>query len=184
MSVQIFLQGKLLDIQSFLVSPPAGNPEQGSGVDEEALAAGRSRWVALLSEVVPRALLAELGLAKILLGASGGGQFLVVLPDEAREPAEALLTAVQQDIHRLSRGRLKLVWVSTENLGDWSVVRKRLAEAMARRRGAPAAGCDAAFFSPDGVAALATPTTTSSRNSAGNSSTRTRSAGRRKNPPA
>ena len=149
MSVQIFLQGKLLDIQSFLVSPPAGNPELGSLVDEEALAAGRSRWVALLSEVVPRALLAELGLAKILLGASGGGQFLVVLPDEAREPAEALLTTVQQDIHRLSRGRLKLVWVSTENLGDWSVVRKRLAEAMARRRGAPAAGCDETFFSPD-----------------------------------
>ncbi len=148
MSVQIFLQGKLLDIQSFLVSPPAGTPADGIGVAEEALAVARSRWVALLSEVIPRALLAELGLSKILLGASGGGQFLVVLPSEAVEQAEALLTAVQQDIHRLSRGRLKLVWAATENLGDWSVVRKRLSEAMARRRGAPAAGCGESFFAP------------------------------------
>ncbi len=148
MSVQIFLQGKLLDIQSFLVSPPATAPGTGSVLEEEALAVGRSRWVALLSEVVPRALLAELGLSKILLGSSGGGQFLVVLPSEAREQAEALLTDVQHDIHRLSGGRLKLVWAVTENLGDWSVVRKRLAEAMASRRGAPAAGCDETFFEP------------------------------------
>lgn len=148
MSVQIFLQGKLLNIQSFLVSPPASAPADGIFVDEEALAVGRSRWVALLSEVVPRALLAELGLARILLGSSGGGQFLVVLPGEAREQAEALLTSVQQDIHRLSCGRLKLVWAATENLGDWSVVRKRLSEAMARRRGAPATDCDEKFFLP------------------------------------
>jgi len=33
-----------------------------------------------LSEVLPRALLAELGLSKMLLGSSGGEQFLVVLP--------------------------------------------------------------------------------------------------------
>jgi len=36
-----------------------------------------------------RALLAELGLARILLGSCGGGQFLVVLPGEARGAAEA-----------------------------------------------------------------------------------------------
>jgi len=148
MSIQIFLQGKLLDIQSFLVSPPGSAPDSVSAADQEALAVGRSRWAALLSEAVPRALLAELGLSRILLGSSGGGQFLVVLPSEALGQAEALLTAVQEGIHELTGGRLKLVWAATENLGDWSIVRKRLSEAMALRRGAPASGCRQDFFTP------------------------------------
>jgi CRISPR-associated protein Csm1 len=136
MSVQIFLQGKLLGIEGFLSAPtPAGVED----ADLEFLFAGRSQWVTLLAEILPRALLAELGLARILLGTSGGGQFMVVLPEEARSRADEFLTAAGDGILRTSAGRLRLVWALTENLGDWSDVRKRLSEELQRRRGAPGA---------------------------------------------
>ncbi len=153
MSVQIFLQGKLLGVEEFLLSG-AASPNGDFLAADEAVFAGRSHWVALLSEVLPRALLAELGLAKILLGSSGGGQFLVVLPDEARQPAAEFLASARHQIDSLSGGALRLVWAVTENLGDWSDVRKRLNEAMQRNRNAPAAGEGAGFFTPR-VAALA-----------------------------
>src|SRR5439155_7085648 len=132
MSVQLFLQGKLLGIDEFLYAP--------AEKDHDHVFTGRSHWISLLSEVLPRALLAELGLSKILLGSSGGGQFLVVLPEEARGGAEAFLEAAAQEIAALSEGALKLLWSMTENLGDWSDVRRRLNEEMDRRRGTPAAG--------------------------------------------
>src|SRR5207245_6308440 len=129
MSEQILLQGKIQGIEEFLLSP--------SGADENApdVLAGRAQWISLLCEALPRALLAELGLARILLGSSGGGQFLLVLPGEARGPAQEFLRAVAPDIDRLSGGRLQLFWGITENLGDWSVVRKRLQEELQRWRG-------------------------------------------------
>ncbi len=130
MSVQIFLEGKLLGIDEFLLAPAGENPDQ--------VFLGRSHWISLLSEVLPRALLAELGLAKILLGASGGGQFLLVLPDEFRDAAQKFLEAAAAEIGSLSGGALKLLWSITENLGDWSDVRRRLQQEMDRRRGAPA----------------------------------------------
>ena len=100
----------------------------------------------LLSEVLPRALLAELGLARILLGSSGGGQFLLVLPGEALGPANEFLSAARAHIAQMSGGYVQLVWASTENLGDWSVVRKRLNEVLQRQRGTPmAAGCGSSF---------------------------------------
>src|SRR5579862_6060656 len=102
MSVQIFLQGKLLGIDAFLFAPAEKNHDH--------VFTGRSHWISLLSEVLPRALLAELGLAKILLGSSGGGQFLVVLPDESRPAAEAFLQAAAREIATLSDGALKLLW--------------------------------------------------------------------------
>src|SRR5579864_3882551 len=129
MSLQIFLQGKLLGIDEFLYSPTQN--------DHDQVFTGRSHWIALLSEILPRALLEELGLAKILLGSSGGGQFLVLLPEESREAAEKFLQAAAAEIAALSEGALRLVWSATENLGDWSVVRKRLSEEMDQRRGAP-----------------------------------------------
>lgn len=138
MSVQIFLQGKLLGIQEFLLAPATG--------DADAVFIGRSHWVSLLAEVLPRALLAELGLARILLGSSGGGQFLVVLPDESRGAAEDLLARAAAHIGELSGGLVKLVWSVTENLGDWSDVRKRLNDEMQRLRGAPAAGARASLL--------------------------------------
>src|SRR5271169_2064937 len=112
MSVQIFLTGKLLGIDEFLLAP--------AEKDHDQVFTGRSHWISLLSEVLPRALLAELGLAKILLGSSGGGQFLLVLPEEARDAAGAFLEAAAREIDALSEGSLKLLWSATENLGDWS----------------------------------------------------------------
>ncbi|MCX6620354.1 MAG: hypothetical protein NTY38_04630 [Acidobacteria bacterium] len=147
MSVQIFLQGKLLGIEEFLLSG-AASPCGGFQAADELAFAGRSHWVALLSEVLPRALLAELGLAKILLGSSGGGQFLVVLPDEFRQAAADFLAAASHRISSLTGGALRLIWAVTENLGDWSDVRKRLNEAMQRNRNAPAAGAAVDFFAP------------------------------------
>src|SRR5450755_562513 len=128
MSEQILLQGKILGIEEFLLSRPGGAmPARSNG---EELLAGRSQWITLLCEVLPRALLTELGLARVLLGSSGGGQFLLVLPGEFREAAENFLTSAAREIGVLSGGYLKLLWSVTENLGDWSVVRKRLNEEL------------------------------------------------------
>src|SRR2546426_345275 len=142
MSEQILLQGKIQGIEEFLLSP--------CGADENApdVLAGRAQWISLLCEALPRALLAELGLARILLGSSGGGQFLLVLPGEARGPAQEFLNAAARDVDRLSNGRLGLLWGITENLGDWSVVRKRLTEELQRWQGSPLAGVGPEAFQP------------------------------------
>src|SRR5271154_1702084 len=129
MSVQILLQGKLLGVEDFL---PSGQPG-------EALLTGRLRWVSLLSEILPRALIAELGLSKMLLGSSGGDQFLVVLPEEVRAHAAEFLTVARDGIRELSQNRLELFWAITENLGDWTVVRKRLNDEFQRKQGTPLA---------------------------------------------
>jgi CRISPR-associated protein Csm1 len=129
MSVQIFLQGKILGGEQFLLSTSS----------EEISVDARAHWIALLTEVLPRALLAELGLSKMLLGSSGGEQFLLVLPGEVRAQSEEFLSNAAGDIERISGGLVKLLWASTENLGDWSIVRKRLNEAMQLKLGTPAA---------------------------------------------
>jgi len=129
MSVQILLQGKILGAEDFLLA----------GAPEEPLFTGRLRWLTLLSEVLPRALIAELGLSKMLLGSSGGEQFLAVLPEEARAQAEEFLDAAWADIWRLSQGRLQLLWAITENLGDWTVVRKRLNDEFQAEQDTPLA---------------------------------------------
>src|SRR5437764_13579295 len=120
MSEQILLQGKILGTEEFLVAVHAeGRSARSAGED---LLAGRSQWITLLCEVLPRALLAELGLARILLGSSGGGQFLLVLPGEAREAAESFLTAAANQISEPSSGVVRLVWAATDNLGDWAIL--------------------------------------------------------------
>jgi len=81
MPEQILLQSKILGTEEFLLAGSTeGRSARAAGED---LLAGRSQWITLICEVLPRALLAELGLARILLGSSGGGQFLVVLPGDA-----------------------------------------------------------------------------------------------------
>ena len=146
MSEQILLQGKILGTGEFLVAGHAeGRSARSAGED---LLAGRSQWITLLSEALPRALLAELGLARILLGSSGGSQFLVVLPGEAREPAEAFLTAAARQVTELSAGYVKLIWAVTDNLGDWAVIRRRLNDELQRKRNAPLADLGADFFHP------------------------------------
>ena len=123
MSIQLFLQGNFSGIESFVLGATAS-----SGGDRAV--AGRCIWVSLLAEVLPRALLAELGLAKILLGTSGGRGFLVVIPQAALPAAEEFLARAASHVSGMSGGLLRLTWGSTENLGDWSIVRKRLTEAV------------------------------------------------------
>lgn len=145
MSVQILVQGKLLGVAAFLAAPASPSL---SLADSESLLAGRSHWVSLLSEVLPRALLAELGLSKMLLGSSGAGQFLVILPGDARERAEALLSAARAAVRARSNSALDLNWAMTENLGDWTVVRKRLNEELQRKENLPVAEAGPAYFTP------------------------------------
>ncbi len=146
MSEQILLQGKILGIEEFLLAR-AGEGTSSRSAGEELLT-GRSQWITLLCEALPRALLAELGLARILLGSSGGGQFLVVLPGEARAAADQFLESAARQMAEMSGGHVKLVWSATENLGDWAVVRKRLNEALLRRRTTPLAETGAGAFEP------------------------------------
>jgi CRISPR-associated protein Csm1 len=138
MSIQIFLQGKFLGIEEFLLAPAERNSGQTF--------LGRSHWASLLAEVIPRALLSELGLARILLGSSGGGQFLLVLPEEIREAAEKFLSAAADEIAEMSATHVKLIWSITENLGDWSDIRKRLHEDLDSKRGAPASAMGNTLF--------------------------------------
>lgn len=143
MTVQLFLRGKLQGVEEFLLSPvPCA-----TGAGEQELL-GRSHWITLLCEVLPRALLAELGLAKFLLGYAAGGQFLVILPSESREAAEEFLNRAAAGITDLSGGQLRLVWSLTENLGPWSLVSQRLAEGLWAKIQAPAPGDPRDFFEP------------------------------------
>src|SRR5262245_50757510 len=146
MPEQILLQGKILGTEEFLLAGSAeGRPVRSAGED---LLAGKSQWITLLCEILPRALLAELGLARILLGSSGGGQFLVVLPGTKLPEAEAFLTAAAKQISELSASRVKLIWAVTDNLGDWAVIRKRLNEELQGKTNAPLRTIGAAGFQP------------------------------------
>ncbi len=113
MSLQIVLNGKLQGREQFL---------RDASDDFE----GRAQWVTLLSEVLPRSLLAEFGLSKMLLGASGGGEFLLVLPEEYRDRAAEFCERASQAISDRSGGTLRLVHAFTEVLGNWADIRKRL----------------------------------------------------------
>ena len=146
MPEQILLQGKILGTEEFLLAGPAeGRSVRSAGED---LLAGKSQWITLLCEVLPRALLAELALPRILLGSSGGGQFLLVLPGSAGEAAEAFLAAAAVQISDLSSKRVKLIWAVTDNLGDWAIIRKRLNEELQGKINAPLRHIGAAAFQP------------------------------------
>ena len=123
MSAQILLQGRLQGAEQFLLAIPADR-------DNRAFEA-RSTWLVLVGEAIPRALLAELQLPPLMLGSSGGDRFFVILPDRGRaDAAGEFLARVSQALSELSAGKLSIVWSSTENLGDWTIVRKRLQEGM------------------------------------------------------
>jgi CRISPR-associated protein Csm1 len=147
MSVQLLLVGQLTGIEDFLLSPAGAAECAAAGYAGQHSLAGRSHWVTLLAEVIPRALLAELGLPRILLGASGGGQFLLVLPGDAGDAARQFLREAAQSVARLSGNRLQLLWGATENLGDWSVVRRRIQDEFERQR-SEARALDPSVFEP------------------------------------
>ncbi|MEZ5399407.1 MAG: hypothetical protein R2729_07035 [Bryobacteraceae bacterium] len=146
MSVQIFLQGKFTGVEGFVTAGVSPESEPA-----ESVLTGRCRWISLLSDVLPRAILAELGLAKILLGWSGGGGFFLVVPEENLAAAEEILKAAAAEAAAKSGNRVRLVWGWTENLGDWITVRKRLTESLFMALNTAAApGSD--FFEPHAAA--------------------------------
>jgi CRISPR-associated protein Csm1 len=146
MPEQILLQGKILGTEDFFLTASAeGRPGRSAG---EEILAGRSQWISLLCEVLPRALLAELGLARILLGSSGGNQFLLVLPGEFREAADEFLANAAREVAELSGGHVRLIWGATDNLGDWAVIRKRLNDDLAAKTNAPLADAPSGVFQP------------------------------------
>lgn len=142
MSVQIFLQARIDAVEDFLARTP--------GVDDPGAAdlafLGRCVYLSLATEFLPRAILRSLGLADVLLGSSGGEQFLLVLPAEFRGTVEALVQQTAEQLYALSGNTLLLRWVTTENLGDWTDVRKRLQDGLDRSRFARA--YDDSYFAP------------------------------------
>jgi len=123
MSAQILVQGRLVGAEDFLLAAPA---DRDNRVFE-----ARLTWLNQLGEVLPRALLASLQLPPLLLGSSGGGRFLAILPDQERaDHAAAFLARANTVLSEATAGLVRIVWSATENLGDWTVVRKRLAEGL------------------------------------------------------
>jgi CRISPR-associated protein Csm1 len=144
MSLQVFLQARLLGAEQFLAA-------QTGEAESTFELIGRGAWLTLVGEVLPRALLAELKLSRMLLGSSSAEQFLLVLAEEEIPRATEFLDATAERIAKLSAGILRLEWASTENLGAWPVVRKRLDDALERRLCCPLsaeAGRAAELFQP------------------------------------
>ncbi len=113
MSAQILLEGRLEGLESFPAAPPA---DRDNRAFESRLLCGSP----LVGEVVPRALLAHLGLPPLMLGSSGSGRFLLILPDTARaEQAGEFLARVRQSLVSFTaEGGIDLIWRYTEDLGE------------------------------------------------------------------
>ena len=124
MSLQVFLQAHLLGSEHFLAA------QHITGQDETADFFGRAAWLNLICEVLPRALLSELKLSSMLLGSSSAEQFFLVLAEEEIPHATTFLHAAAEAIAKLSHHALRLIWVTTENLGTWPIARKRLKDAI------------------------------------------------------
>jgi CRISPR-associated protein Csm1 len=148
MSLQVFLQAQLLGAEEFLVARFPGHSE--NTVDRSAAdLIGRCAWLSLFCEVLPRALLAELKLSRMLLGSSSAEQFLLVLAEEDIPRANGFLSRTAKSVAQLSGNTLRLIWASTENLGAWPVARKRLDDTLLARYSAPLASNEVTeFFAP------------------------------------
>jgi CRISPR-associated protein Csm1 len=144
MSLQVFLQAQLLGAEEFLAASSVEHQ------DDAADFIGRSAWLSLICEVLPRALLSELKLSRMLLGSSSAEQFFLVLAEDEIPRANEFLQSADAALGEISQGTLHLHWASTENLGAWPVARKRLDDALSARRSAPLSRqADAsAFFAP------------------------------------
>jgi CRISPR-associated protein Csm1 len=138
MSLQVFLQAHLIGGTDFLAAEPATDEDQFLSFQ------GRCAWLTLFCEVLPRALLAELKLSRMLLGSASAEQFLLVLTEEDLARANELLNRAAAAVAELSGDHLRLIWASTEDLGAWPVVRKRLDDALSMFRSAPLSHEDSA----------------------------------------
>lgn len=135
MSLQVFLQAQLFGASEFLAGGSnlqmTGESVNASSSNQaESDAMGRCAWLNLFCEVLPRALLAELRLSRMLLGSSSSEQFLLVLAEEEIPKAHELLDRAAAELRELSAGTLQLIWATTENLGAWPVARKRLDDGL------------------------------------------------------
>jgi len=147
MSLQVFLQARLLGATKFL---GAGKDFQFEDTDpenkvnqqpaSESDLIGRCAWLNLFCEVLPRALLAELRLSRMLLGSSSAEQFLLVLAEEDIPRANELLVRSAEALSAISGGTLQLIWATTENLGAWPVARKRIDDALEAKMSTPLDG--------------------------------------------
>ncbi len=107
MPEQILLQGKILGTEEFLLAGSAGGRSARSAGEDTVWPAGPSGSPSS-AKLCPARFWPNWGLARILLGSSGGGQFLIVLPGEAREPAERFLTAAARQMREMSGGCVRL----------------------------------------------------------------------------
>ena len=104
-----FVDVSLPEGGSFRDEVPAGHTAFAYVDHGEVLFGPQKRAV---SEVLPRALLAELGLAKILLGSSGGGRFLLAAARPLNEPIARYgpfvmntRSEIEQTLRELQTGR-------------------------------------------------------------------------------
>src|SRR5579875_2494408 len=137
MSLPVFLQAQLLGAEEFLAAEPV--QDSHSEISNRSDLIGRCAWLNLFCEVLPRALLAELKLSRMLLGSSSAEQFLLVLAEEDIPRANEFLARAAAHLQKLSGNVLRLVWASTENLGSWPVARKRLDDALQAKMSSPLA---------------------------------------------
>ena len=134
MSLQVFLQAQLLGAEEFLAAPSI------PGQDMRRISSGRSAWLSLICEVLPRALLSELKLSQHAAWFEQCGT--VLSGSGAKKKFRARTSFLKQRLKpsgELSHGTLHLHWVSTENLGAWPIARKRLDDALSQELRAAAA---------------------------------------------
>ena len=94
MSVQILVQGRLFGAREFLLAPV---PTHLGRARQEALVTGRSHWISLLAEVLPRALIAELGPDEFLV--MGFGSAVEFRPVQGSNYTAAQLVSNEQGVY-------------------------------------------------------------------------------------
>ena len=107
----------------------------------------------MLTEVTPRTFLSERGLSPMLVGYTGGGAFLLLLPEPTAKEAGEFLSKLRDEVTSSTGGVLELHWTWTENLGSWQNVWKRLMEGIRAKRQTPLAHLGAAAFAASEPAA-------------------------------
>lgn len=137
MSLQVFLYAQFRGIEGFVSQAP-----------DNASFADRAFWVSMLGEIAPRAFLAEKGLSPLLAGYSGGGAFLLLIPEALVTEAADWMTALGTAASGSTAGQIALDVTYTENLGSWPNVWKRLRDGLRAKRLAPLSASGAAAFAP------------------------------------